>query len=171
MTLSSNAEFGHPNFDYFAGVDPENVAGYKQAILDPERFEADLIEELQGFQATPEAVKNRAPRFFSKKDIELRQNSDYAQIVAEAVNRGIANGVGGRADDIFALAKRWGFDVSALPVPVLVVHGQEDMVVPLSHARWIHAQVPNSSLMISNDYGHFGLFDWARNQIVEVVSG
>ena len=40
------------------------------------------------------------------------------------------NGVGGWVDDDLAFTRPWGFDVSAIEVPVLIVYGLGDVLVP-----------------------------------------
>ena len=34
------------------------------------------------------------------------------------------------------------FDLSAISVPVLVMHGQRDQFVPFGHGQWLAAHVP-----------------------------
>lgn len=169
VTLASNAEFGHSDFDFFEGMDPENVTGYQEMIRNAEDFEERTKQEFSGYVATVEGIRGRAPKFFSPRDLELRQDPEYASILVESSNRAIKSGVGGRVDDQLALVRKWGFDLSDIPVPVTVIHGEEDRVVPPSHALWLHKNLIHSSLKLVDGYGHFGLFQRTTKEIVEFV--
>ena len=70
------------------------------------------------------------------------------------VDRGAGHGVGGWVDDIIAITKPWGFDLSKIPVPVLITHGAEDMSAPLAHGIWLAEHIPNSTIQINKAGGH-----------------
>lgn len=166
VTLASNAQFGQSDFDFFDGMDPDNVAGYKEMIRDPERYEEEVNREFSGFVATAEGIRERTPKFFSSKDVELRQDYEYASILAESLNRANRHGVGGRVDDHLGLVRSWGFELSDIHLPVLVIHGGDDRVVPPRHAEWIHRNTAPSKLKVIEGYGHFGLFEKMKEEIV-----
>jgi pimeloyl-ACP methyl ester carboxylesterase len=167
VTLSSNAEYGRSDFDFFDGMDPDNVAGYKEMILNTDAYEESVERDFLGFVATAEGIRERAPRIFSSKDVELRQDPIYASILAESLNRANRFGVSGRVDDHLSLITNWGFELSEIQVPVSVIHGGDDLVVPPSHARWLHDHIDHSTLQMVEGYGHFGLFEKMKEEIVE----
>lgn len=166
VTLSSNAAFDQDGFDFFAGMDPDNVAGYREMIRDAKAYEESVKEEFDGFVATPERIRERAPKFFSSKDVELRQDLEYATILAESLNRANRGGIGGRVDDHLSLVRTWGFELLDIDVPVSVIHGEDDLVVPPGHARWLHESLSHSALTMVEGYGHFGLFERMKEVIV-----
>ena len=53
--------------------------------------------------------------------------------------------------------------------PMLFVWGQNDTLIPVSHAHRAHAQVPTSRLEIFEDSGHFPQLDEPK-RFVEVLS-
>ncbi|MGF1599218.1 MAG: alpha/beta fold hydrolase [Acidimicrobiales bacterium] len=55
-----------------------------------------------------------------------------------------------------------GFDVTTIDVPVLVVHGEHDRVVPASHARWLADRIPSAELWLDADGGHITVMDRAE---------
>lgn len=169
VTLSSNAMLDGSDFDYFEGMDPDNVAGFREMIRDPDAYEEKVREEFAGFVATPEGIRERAPKIFSAKDVELRQDLAYSSILAESLNRAHRVGVGGRVDDHLSLVRNWGFELEDIRVPVSVVHGEDDLVVPPSHARWLHKHLSHSELSIVKDFGHFGLFERVKEEIISAV--
>jgi pimeloyl-ACP methyl ester carboxylesterase len=73
----------------------------------------------------------------------------------------------GLVDDDVAFVRPWGFGLGDVTAPVLLVHGEEDRVVPSGHARWMHAHLPVSELRLLPGQGHVSalgampeLLDW-----------
>jgi alpha-beta hydrolase superfamily lysophospholipase len=56
----------------------------------------------------------------------------------------------------------------AEPIPVQLIWGEQDSVIPLSHARLAHAAMPGSRLTIFDRCGHFPFHD-DPHRFVEVV--
>lgn len=51
-------------------------------------------------------------------------------------------------------ASPWGFNVSAIHVPVLVVHGRHDKFVPFGHGQWLAAHIPDADAWLLPHDGH-----------------
>jgi pimeloyl-ACP methyl ester carboxylesterase len=66
-------------------------------------------------------------------------------------------GPDGLIDDDVAFAKPWGFDLAEIVVPVLVVQGGLDRVVPPAHADWLAGQIPDTELWLRPDEGHVSI--------------
>lgn len=69
-----------------------------------------------------------------------------------------------------AFAGPWGIDAAAISVPVLLVQGGEDRVVPPSHADALMRAIPTSELWLRPRDGHLSVLDacpvgmdWLRN--------
>lgn len=65
-----------------------------------------------------------------------------------------AAGPDGLIDDDVAFAAPWGFEVAEIAVPVLLVQGGQDRVVPPSHADWLMRAIPTSELWLRPRDGH-----------------
>lgn len=48
----------------------------------------------------------------------------------------------------------WGFDVTRISVPVLVLHGGQDRAVPFSHGRWLASHIPGAEAWFFAGEGH-----------------
>lgn len=57
-------------------------------------------------------------------------------------------------DDDLAATRSWGFSVSVITAPVLLLHGTADRMVPSSHARWLARGMPHAELRLSPGDGH-----------------
>jgi pimeloyl-ACP methyl ester carboxylesterase len=82
----------------------------------------------------------------------------WASLGRDAEAAGAA-GQEGLVDDDLAFARSWGFDVAATTVPVLLVQGGEDRVVPPSHADWLLRAGPTSELWLRPHDGHIAVLD------------
>ena len=69
---------------------------------------------------------------------------------------------------------RWGrqtpADLSKLTVPVLVVNGESDRMVPTSNTVDLHRRLPDSELVIYPDAGHGGIFQNHDDFVARVVA-
>lgn len=68
-------------------------------------------------------------------------------------------GPGGLIDDDLAFAAPWGFDVTEIGVPVFLVQGGEDRVVPPQHADALLRAIPTSELWLRPRDGHVSVLD------------
>jgi len=97
-------------------------------------------------------------------------SGDWASLGADAGRAGDA-GPDGLIDDDVAFASPWGFELSAVTAPVLVVQGGRDRVVPPAHADWLARHVRRSELWYRPDDGHVSILhecpaamDWLAAQ-------
>ena len=70
------------------------------------------------------------------------------------VQAATAHGTEAFADDLLAAGRPWGFDLAAITVPVLVVHGTADRMVPVQHGEWLVAHVPGAQGVVVPESGH-----------------
>jgi pimeloyl-ACP methyl ester carboxylesterase len=73
------------------------------------------------------------------------------------VGPAVAAGPGGLIDDDLAYVSPWGFDPAGVSVPVLLLHGGRDRIVPSSHGEWLAARCPSAELRLSPDDGHISI--------------
>ncbi|TDD07977.1 alpha/beta hydrolase, partial [Nonomuraea deserti] len=57
-------------------------------------------------------------------------------------------------DDDLAYVSPWGCDPAQVAAPVLIVHGEADRVVPVSHGRWLARHCPTAELWLLPGDGH-----------------
>jgi len=89
------------------------------------------------------------------------------------VTAGTAHGFGGMIDDDLAAMSPWGFDVSQLSMPTLIMHGTDDRMIPSSHARWLAARCARAELRLEAEQGHISVLgsapsalEWVRARAV-----
>jgi pimeloyl-ACP methyl ester carboxylesterase len=73
---------------------------------------------------------------------------------AETLREAFRPGVWGYVQDIRVLARPWRFALQDIRVPVQLWHGDEDMVIPLHHGRYLASVIPGATLRICPGEGH-----------------
>ena len=83
---------------------------------------------------------------------------------ATAMKDGLAPGSEGWWEDN-CLLRPWGFSVADITVPVLLLHGRQDIFVPFGHGEWLAAHIPGVKPLLLDDDGHLSLL---QNRVPEV---
>lgn len=92
---------------------------------------------------------------------------DYAALDAtwsslgDDVGAASAAGPDGIVDDDVAYVTPWGFDAAEIAVPVLLVHGGQDRVVPPGHSEWLLRHCQNTELWLRPRESHISILDAA----------
>jgi pimeloyl-ACP methyl ester carboxylesterase len=84
-------------------------------------------------------------------------NGDVLQFMYEWIADGQAAGYEGWLDDDLAFVAPWGFDLGSIAVPVLLVQGRQDLMVPHAHAEWLIKRIPGVEPRLLEDHGHLSL--------------
>lgn len=79
-----------------------------------------------------------------------------ADLVA-SFHEALRTGVDGWLDDDLAFTSPWGFDLSALTMPVFVWQGAADLMVPFEHGRWLARHLPGATVHLEEDEGHLSI--------------
>ena len=94
----------------------------------------------------------------SPSDMEIVARGDIHDMLDESARVGCGETIDGFVDDDLAIVAPWGFDVSAITVPVAVWYGVDDTLVPASHGEWLARTIPGATV-VSLDGGHFAIYD------------
>ncbi len=76
-----------------------------------------------------------------------------------SMGEAFAQGIVGYAHDIWVQGRAWSFDTAAIGCPVIVVHGDDDQLVPIAHSRHTASLIPGAELRILQGVGHLSLVD------------
>jgi pimeloyl-ACP methyl ester carboxylesterase len=91
---------------------------------------------------------------FGEPDKALLADSVIGAAVHATIAEAFRQGVGGYAQDIFVQGRPRPFSPRSITVPVDVVHGELDVLIPLAHARHTSEQIPASRLRALTGHGH-----------------
>jgi pimeloyl-ACP methyl ester carboxylesterase len=155
--LASVAPYPAEGLDWFAGMGEDNVADVHAALeggAAHERSAEASAAKLLG--ATTETLVKALQSLLCPPDAAVL-TTDFADFVLRSVREGIGESRGGMIDDDIAHLSPWGFELSQIRIPVLLVHGEQDRMVPVSHGKWLAARIPKVEARFLPDDGHLTL--------------
>jgi pimeloyl-ACP methyl ester carboxylesterase len=123
------------------------LAGFSPAALDEVRLTLDEPAEARAmFERDLGKIVASSPAQVALEMQSDLPSTDLALLTDEAitVQQALAPGIEGAWDDCVAQLTPWGFDVSQISVPVLLLHGGQDRAVPFSHGQWLASRIPGA---------------------------
>jgi pimeloyl-ACP methyl ester carboxylesterase len=164
-SLASPAPLDAEGLDFFAGMGQDNADGIRLFLRDPQAARAKLEADREAILATSAAELAGALETLLTPTDAAVLNGALADYLIYCDQEGLAPGVEGWWDDGVAEASAWGFELSAISVPVLLMHGRQDMFVPFGHGQWLAAHIPGVEARLFDHDGHLTLL---TNRIPEV---
>ncbi|NLX24870.1 MAG: alpha/beta fold hydrolase [Lentisphaerae bacterium] len=113
----------------------------------PDRILRRMIAQLK---RDPAAVLNEFfknvhyPQRESRKSIQLRN----AETITEQSFQDLVDGLE------YLLTSDVREKVAAITIPILLIHGREDRIIPCGAAEWLHEHLPDSRLQLIDGGGH-----------------
>jgi len=158
VSMSAPAPIDAEDLDWFAGWTRSGMAEQHAALAGRAALEAYLAS------AEPD------PEAFTTDDlVALAGRWSW---VADVFGQAVKNGYEGVVDDSLAGAREWGFAPADVTVPVLVMHGAKDRMVPSAHGKWLAAHCPGAELLLVPDASHVTVLDsgpaalaWLRDRV------
>lgn len=156
-TLASVGPDRADGLDFLAGMGEDNVVEFGRAregraSLEP--FLAAMAPEL--LAASPEQVGEMLQSILGEPDRAV-YHGGVAEYFVATLRDGLAPGIDGWVDDDLAFVAPWGFDLAGIRVPVLLLQGEQDLMVPPQHGRWLAGRIPGVDARILAGDGHLTL--------------
>jgi pimeloyl-ACP methyl ester carboxylesterase len=127
------------------------LAGSSEALDDEyRRTQTDM------FSAGPDGLKQAMLTVLSPLDQEV-MTDEFAEWGFRVMSEGAAEHFEGWRDDNLASVEPWGFDLADIRVPVLLLQGTDDLMVPPQHGHWLSEHIPGVEAEFSDDEGHLTL--------------
>jgi pimeloyl-ACP methyl ester carboxylesterase len=158
VSVSAPAPFDAVGLDWFAGWSP-GITAENQAAA---RGRAALEAHWAG--AEPEDMDT----FFTEADIAALD--DRWSWLAGVAGQAMQQGTEGYAEDTLAAVRPWGFRLDAIRVPVLIMHGASDKMVPSAHGAWLAAHGQAAESLTIPDAGHITVLDSAPEALTWLAS-
>lgn len=171
VSLAGVVPFDAEDIDWMAGMADENVEEFT-TVLEGEAVLRPYLEAYaQHFsQVTTDDVAASLAGLVSDID-RAALTGELADVMARSLRLAAAQGVEGWIDDDLAFAKPWGFDPSAIEIPVAVWHGRHDRMVPFAHGEWLQGHIATVHSRLLEDEGHISLLTNRLEDILQDVIG
>jgi pimeloyl-ACP methyl ester carboxylesterase len=159
-SLASLAPFDAEGLDWFDGMGEANVEDFK--LLSDEaatRAKVAADREIALTQSAGE-ISDELSTLLCPRDRDLLSGGPLVEHMVWSTKQGLAPGSEGWYEDGVALGTPWGFDLAAIKVPVMVMHGREDKFCPFGHGQWLAAHIPAAEARLTDDDGHLTLAEY-----------
>jgi pimeloyl-ACP methyl ester carboxylesterase len=164
-SLAAVAPYGADGLDWLAGMGEDNHIEFGHVLDGEEALRAYCSTAAeQMVNAKPEELVQVLDSLLGPEDKSVLTGR-FAEYMLECDHHGLEHGVDGWVDDDFAFLEPWGFDVEDISRPVLLLHGEDDRFVPVSHGRWLAARIPGVEARIAATDGHLPLFERRMREV------
>ncbi len=158
-SLAAVAPYGADGLDWLEGMGEDNHIEFGK-VLDGEDALRAFCEPAADamLSAKPEELVQVLDSLLGPEDKSVLTGA-FAEYMLDCTHHGLEHGVDGWIDDDFAFFEFWGFQVEDISTPVLLLHGEDDRFVPISHGRWLAARIPGVEARIDAADGHLTLLE------------
>jgi pimeloyl-ACP methyl ester carboxylesterase len=136
----------------------ENIVETGLAMAGREYLEPWAAQEAGEFlDASPAQLTESIATLVSAADRPLGEGS-VGGYWSSAMPITFAQGAAGWVDDDLAFVLPFGFEIGAIEVPTLIVHGHQDQFVPIDHGIWLAGAIPGAEARLPEEEGHLSLY-------------
>jgi pimeloyl-ACP methyl ester carboxylesterase len=168
--LVSLAPWEAEGLDWFAGMADSNVGSYTDAAFAPELLAARLVRTAARIVADPASHLAELDRELPEVDRQVVRDVGLRKLLAMNFAEALRYSAAGWIDDALAFCSPWGFDPADVVAPVLLWHGAEDVLSPVSHTYWLASKIVGSRVQIEPGAAHFGAFQVVLEVLAWLIS-
>ncbi|HUD77179.1 MAG TPA: alpha/beta hydrolase [Streptosporangiaceae bacterium] len=162
-SLASLAPYGADGLDYFAGMGQENVDDIRLFFADEAAARAKTEKDREELLAAAPEDAAKAIESLLTPTGAAALRGELGEYLTSSAQDGLSAGSQGWWDDNCTV-RPWGFELSDITVPVLLLHGRQDMFVPFGHGEWLAAHIPGVEARLLAADGHLTLL---QNRVPE----
>jgi pimeloyl-ACP methyl ester carboxylesterase len=164
-SLAAVAPYDADGLDWLDGMGEDNHVEFAR-VRDGEAALRSYCEAAVAERHEPEDLAQAIASLLGPADRAVLTGR-FAEYMIECERVGMASGVDGWVDDDLAFVEPWGFDVEEIATPVLLLHGEDDRFVPVSHGRWLAERIPGVEARVDPADGHLTLLESRMREVNE----
>lgn len=156
VCIAGVGPFDAPDLDFLAGMGQDNLDEFG-AASDPAALETYLTATAAGLRGgDADTMRREMASLLPPADLAFLDDATAANL-AESIAWSVSHGIWGWFDDDIAFTNPWGFDPSAIRVPVTLLQGADDLMVPFAHGQWLAARMPHARAILEQGEGHLSI--------------
>ena len=157
VSVAPFGEGGLPRDQWLAGMTLGNVAEFEAALVGEATIrQLCMAERGPMLDRIGAGDPNILGSNYDMADADREQMLRHQVRMSAQLLEALKDGVDGWVDDDLAFVKPWGFDVADIRVPVRLVYGRADTLVPGPHGDWLAAHIPGAVAEVS-EVGHWAV--------------
>lgn len=163
-----------------SGASPYGVEGAFDGMWPPlrimyfmaRRAPTWLNAQVQAGANDPEQLAKNKHRLPSQGDRDiLSARPEIADLFRLSQIESGRNGIEGAGQEWQLYTRPWGFELESIQLPITLWYGEEDGNAPVGMGRYLASQLPNSTLNILPNEGHFSLINNHIEAILDDLLG
>jgi pimeloyl-ACP methyl ester carboxylesterase len=154
--LGSLAPYDAEGLDWSVGMADSNVRAYRNAEADLLTLITTLHEQARQARSNSEGLLTLLWPELVGHDKEVIGDVALRRIIARIHTEALSKTIDGWIDDVVALSRPWGFELSDITAPVKLWSGSEDVFSPARHTQWLSEHIKGAELDIADGAAHFG---------------
>jgi pimeloyl-ACP methyl ester carboxylesterase len=170
-SLAGLAPYSAEGLDWFDGMGQDNADDFKLIVKDKAAARTKIEKDREELLTTSADGLAQALESLLSPIDAATLTGEVAEYLVFAGHEGLAPGSEGWWEDGEAQVGVWGFDPADISVPVMVMHGRQDRMVPVGHGEWLAAHIPGVEARILDDDGHLTLLEHRIPDVHAWLSG
>jgi pimeloyl-ACP methyl ester carboxylesterase len=168
--LCSLAPYDAEGLDWTVGMAVSNVRLYRDAEANLSALIATLNEQEGRIRNNSEGLLKWLWPELSDHDKEVIGDIALRKIIAQAHADALRDSADGWIDDVLALSRPWGFDLSDIEAPVRLWTGSDDVFSPPDHSYWLAKRIMTAEFEVAPGMAHFGAVEILPETLAWVAS-
>lgn len=145
--------------DWLDGMTELNVTEYEAVASGYEQIAAVTKATADAVRADPASLLTKLQSELPDPDLRVVADRGIRSLLVATYAEALRKSAHGWIDDAVAFHAPWGFDPAAVSIPVLLWHGANDNLSPVSHAKWLAERIPSAAVVVQAGAAHFGALD------------
>jgi pimeloyl-ACP methyl ester carboxylesterase len=141
--------------EWLDGMSESNIREYVTAKATPQALATRLGLTAAGIRDNPGSHVAALGPEMPADDRRVVADAGMRALLDSNFAEALRNSASGWIDDALAFTAPWGFDLTAIKVPVFLWHGSDDVFSPVAHTQWLAAAIPDAHPVIQPGAAHF----------------